>query len=113
MNAKSPLLSYPLSLAPEQAGLCRVLDAQGLHVGNLKLIGAVWKFKAIGYGAGGELIPGGGPLTERHNTGFDKLDANQINAVLGRSQPSVESQAAGRLDVPFVARLERVEPGAL
>jgi len=87
LNAKSPLLSYPLALAPEQAGLCRVLDAQGLHVGNLKLIGAVWKFKAIGYGAGGELIPGGGPLTERHNTGFDKLDANQINAVLGSSQP--------------------------
>ena len=99
MNAKSPLLIYPLSLAPEQAGLCRVLDAQGLHVGNLKLIGAVWKFKAIGYGAGGELIPGGGPLTERHNTGFDKLDANQINAVLGRSQPSGESQAAGRRGV--------------
>ena len=95
MNAKSPLLIYPLALAPGQAGLCRVLDAQGLHVGNLKLIGAVWKFKAIGYGPGGELIPGGGPLTERHNTGFDKLDANQINAVLGRSQPSVERQAAG------------------
>ena len=88
-------MSYPLSLASEQAGLCRVLDAQGLHVGNLKLIGAVWKFNAIGYGAGGELIPGGGPLTERHNTGFDKLDANQINAVLGRSKPSVESQPAG------------------
>ena len=95
MNTKSSLVIYPLLLAPEQAGLCRVLDAQGLHVGNFKLIGAVWKFKAIGYGAGGELIPGGGPLTERHNTGFDKLDANQINAVLGRSQPSVESQAAG------------------
>ena len=72
-----------------------------------------WKFKAIGYGAGGELIPGGGPLTERHNTGFDKLDANQINAVLGSSQPSVESQPAGRSGVPFAARLERVEPGAL
>jgi hypothetical protein len=56
-------------------------------VGKLKLIGAVWKFKAIGYGAGGELIPGGGPLTERHNAGFDKLDANQINAVLGSSKP--------------------------
>ena len=82
MNAKSPLVSYRLALASEQAGLCRVLDAQGLHVGNLKLIGAVWKFKAIGYGAGGELMPGGGPLTERHNTGFDKLDAAEINAVL-------------------------------
>ena len=113
MNTKSPLVIYPLVLAPEQAGLCRVLDAQGLHVGNLKLIGAIWKFKAIGYGAGGELIPGGGPLTERHNTGFEKLDANQINAVLGRSQPSVESQAAGRLDVPFVARLKLIDTCAL
>jgi hypothetical protein len=82
VNAKSPLVSYRLALASEQAGLCRVLDAQGLHVGNLKLIGAVWKFKAIGYGAGGELIPGGGPLTERHNARFDKLDAAEINAVL-------------------------------
>jgi hypothetical protein len=82
VNAKSPLVSYRLALASEQAGLCRVLDAQGLHVGNLKLIGAVWKFKAIGYGAGGELIPGGGTLTERHNARFDKLDAAEINAVL-------------------------------
>jgi hypothetical protein len=88
-------VSYPLALAPEQTGLCRVLDAQGLHVGNLKLIGAVWKFKAIGYGADGELMPGGGPLTERHNARFDKLDAAEINAVLGRSKPSVESQTAG------------------
>jgi hypothetical protein len=84
LKEKLPFVSYPLALAlaPEQAGLCPVLDAQGLHVGNLKLIGAVWKFKAIGYGAGGELIPGGGPLTDRHNTVFDKLDATEINAVL-------------------------------
>jgi len=82
LKEKLPFVSYPLVLAPEQAGLCPVLDAQGLHVGNLKLIGAVWKFKAIGYGAGGELIPGGGPLTDRHNTVFDKLDATEINAVL-------------------------------
>ena len=82
MNTKSPLVIYPLVLAPEQAGLCRVLDAQGLHVGNLKLIGAAWKFKAIGYGAGGELIPGGGLLKERHNAGFDKLDAAVKGAVL-------------------------------
>ena len=82
MNTKSPLVIYPLVLAPEQAGLCRVLDAQGLHVGNLKLIGAVWKFKAIGYGPGGELMPGGGPLTERHNTVFAKPDVAEINAVL-------------------------------
>ena len=82
VNTKPPLVSYPLALAPEQTGLCRVLDAQGLHVGNLKLIGAVWKFKAIGYGPGGELMPGGGPLTERHNTVFAKPDVAEINAVL-------------------------------
>ena len=51
-------------------------------MGNLKMIGAVWKFKAIGYGPAGELIPGGGPLTGRHNTRFDSLDAAVISATL-------------------------------
>jgi len=51
-------------------------------VGNLKLIGGQWKFKAIGYGAGGEVIPGGGPLTERHNTTFAAPDEAVITAVL-------------------------------
>ena len=59
-----------------------MLDAKGLHLGNLKLIGTVWKFKAIGYGTAGELIPGGGPLTGRHNTRFDSLDAAVISAAL-------------------------------
>jgi len=79
---QSPCVRYPLALAPAQSGVCGVLDAQGLHVGNLKLIGAVWKFKAIGYGPGGELMPGGGPLTERHNTVFAMPDVAEINAVL-------------------------------
>ena len=59
-----------------------MLDARGLHLGNLKLIGAVWKFKAIGYGPAGELIPGGGLLTERHNTSFASLDPVGISAGL-------------------------------
>ena len=52
----------------------QLLDAQGKHVGNLKLINAVWKFKAIGYDPKGDVIPGGGPLTDRHNMTFVDLD---------------------------------------
>lgn len=55
----------------------------GSHVGNLKRIGAVWKFKAIGYDAAGNIIPGGGPLTERHNTAFSAPDAVEVSAKLG------------------------------
>lgn len=76
------MMTPPLTLKPLQAGVCQVLDAKGLHLGNLKLIGAVWKFKAIGYGPAGELIPGGGPLTERHNTSFTSLEADAISAAL-------------------------------
>lgn len=71
------------TLQPLNDTACAVLDAQGRHVGNLKRIGAVWKFKAVGYTARGELVPGGGPLTERHNTVFaDPLDAAEISATL-------------------------------
>ena len=55
----------------------------GSHVGNLKRIGAVWKFKAIGYDAAGNVIPGGGPFTERHNTAFAAPDAAEVSARLG------------------------------
>ena len=75
-------LVQPLTLKPLQADVCQVLDARGLHVGNLKWIGAVWKFKAIGYGPAGKLIPGGGPLTDRHNTRFDSLDPDRVSAGL-------------------------------
>ena len=76
------MMTPPLTLQPLQAGVCQVLDAKGLHLGNLKLIGAVWKFKAIGYGPAGELMPGGGPLTERHNTSFTRLDAEVLSAAV-------------------------------
>ena len=59
-----------------------MLDS-GMHVGNLKQIGSVWKFKAIGYDASGQVIPGGGPLTGRHNSVFTTLDEVEINRVLG------------------------------
>lgn len=60
----------------------RVLADQGQHVGNLKFINGVWKFKAIGYDRNGAVVPGWGPLTERHNTTFVALDEALINARL-------------------------------
>ena len=75
-------MPYQLKLQPQSPGICRVLTGAGLHVGNLKLIGDVWKFKAIGYDAAGQAVPGGGPLTERHNTTFAALDEAQVNVVL-------------------------------
>ena len=72
-----------LRLHTVSSGICRVLTDSGLHVGNLKLIGGVWKFKAIGYDAFGQVIPGGGPLTDRHNTLFKALDEDEISRIFG------------------------------
>lgn len=70
-----------LTVIPVNSSACRVLDARGQHVGNLKLIDGRWKFKAIGYDQRGAIVPGGGPLTDRHNNQFDTPDA----AVIGRA----------------------------
>ncbi|MEO8297741.1 MAG: hypothetical protein ABI574_08020 [Burkholderiales bacterium] len=73
-----------LTITPVNDNACRVLDASGLHVGNLKLINGRWKFKAIGYDPTGAVIPGGGPLTDRHNAQFATPDAAAISAVFAR-----------------------------
>ena len=62
--------------------LVRVLDAQGECVGHFKRIGTVWKFKALGHDADGQVVPGGGPLTARHNLAFAELDEAAICAAL-------------------------------
>ncbi|MDO9134345.1 MAG: hypothetical protein Q8M80_08245 [Hydrogenophaga sp.] len=73
-----------LTIGPDRGGVCAVLDTQGLQVGNLKLIGGRWKFKAMGHDDQGQVIPGGGPLTERHNMSFERLDCAEItNRLLG------------------------------
>ena len=72
----------PLSLHPVNEGVFAVRDAAGQPVGNLKRIGAVWKFKAVGSTALGELVPGGGPLTDRHNAEFERPDAADVSAGL-------------------------------
>jgi hypothetical protein len=55
-------------------GVYALHDPRGLHVGYFKWIQGQWKFKAVGYGPSGQLMPGGGPLTDRHNTVLAQLD---------------------------------------
>lgn len=74
---------HTLTLSPLNNAVWSVMHSEHGHVGNLKLIGGVWKFKAIGYGAGGEVIPGGGPLTDRHNAVFGAPDETLLNAAFG------------------------------
>ncbi len=73
----------PFTLGKVNDGVYCVLDRQGNQVGRLKLINGQWKFKAIGYGPGGEVIPGGGPLTDFHNTPVAAPDEALVNAALG------------------------------
>jgi hypothetical protein len=49
-------------------------------VGNFKWVNGQWKFKAVGYGPAGQVMPGHGPLTDWHNTRFDRLDEAIIRA---------------------------------
>jgi hypothetical protein len=71
-----------LQLRPVNDNVHAVMTASGEHVGNLKRIGAIWKFKAIGYEPGGAVIPGGGPLTERHNLVLDTASADALNTAM-------------------------------
>mgnify|MGYP000887773468 FL=1 len=71
-----------LSLSPVNANVHSVHLADGTHVGNLKRVGEIWKFKAIGYGVAGAVEPGGGPFTDRHNTPFAAADAQDVTAKL-------------------------------
>lgn len=72
-----------LTLTRVNADVHSVHLPDGSHVGNLKRVGTVWKFKAIGYDAAGSVVPGGCPLTNRHNTAFATPDAAEVSAKLG------------------------------
>jgi hypothetical protein len=74
--------SHTLHLLPVNAGVFGVHGPDGQHLGNLKQVGEVWKFKAVGYDAAGQVEPGGGPLTDGHNTVFAEPDAAAVNAAL-------------------------------
>ena len=73
----------PLTLTLVNANVPSVHLPDGSHVGNLKRIGSSWKFKAIGYDAAGNVLPGGGPFTEQHNAVCTALDAAELSAQLG------------------------------
>ena len=75
-------LAGPLQLLPVNAGVVSVHTADGAHVGSLKQVGGVWKFKAMGYDAAGRMEPGHGPLTEQHNMAFATLEADEVSARL-------------------------------
>lgn len=75
-------LAGPLQLLSINAAAVSVHTADGAHVGSLKLLGGVWKFKAMGYDAAGRMEPGHGPLTEQHNMQFATLDAAGVSARL-------------------------------
>lgn len=72
----------PLQLVPVNAGVVSVHTADGAHEGSLKLVGGVWKFKAMGYDAAGRMEPGHGPLTEQQNMAFAAPDAAEVSARL-------------------------------
>jgi hypothetical protein len=71
-----------LTVLPVNANVYSVHLADGTHVGNLKRVGAVWKFKAVGYDTAGAVEPGGGPLTDQHNMVFAQPDAAEVSARL-------------------------------
>ena len=75
-------LAGPLQLMPVNADVMAVHTATGAHVGSLKRLGGVWKFKAMGYGADGSMEPGHGPLTDQHNMAFAAPDAAEVSARL-------------------------------
>jgi hypothetical protein len=71
-----------LTLQPVNADVWAVCTIEGAHLGNLKRIGEVWKFKAVGYRTDGAVEPGGGPLTLQHNMVFDAPDRTAVQARL-------------------------------
>ena len=72
-------MSARLTLKPVNDNVFAVHTADGRHVGNLKRVGTVWKFKAVGHADGGALEPGGGPLTMQHNALFESPDPAAVN----------------------------------
>ena len=72
-------VSGGLTLIRINQRLHRVLTARGAHVGNLQYSSGQWKFKAVGYDSDGAILPGWGPLTDRHNTVFAAPEEALLN----------------------------------
>jgi hypothetical protein len=96
MSTTAPALTPPagplsgaLTVQPVNANVYSVHLADGTHVGNLKRVGAVWKFKAVGYDNTAAVEPGGGPLTHQHNMVFAQPDTAEVSARLLASHAAV------------------------
>ncbi len=85
-------LSGVLTVQPVNANVHSVHLADGTHVGNLKRVGSVWKFKAVGYDTAGAVEPGGGPLTNQHNMVFAQPDAAEVSSRLLASHADMQPQ---------------------
>jgi hypothetical protein len=87
----SPATPLPGALAVlcVNANVYSVHQADGAHVGNLKRVGVVWKFKAVGYDTAGAVEPGGGSLTHQHNMVFAQPDAAEVSARLLASHADI------------------------
>jgi hypothetical protein len=72
-----------LTLRDVNANVHSLHLTDGAHVGNLKRVGVLWKFKAVGYDDTGAVEPGGGLLTDLHNTEFTAPDIDAVNTRLG------------------------------
>ena len=79
-----------LSLTAVNANVHSVHLADGTHVGNLKRVGNLWKFKAVGYDTTGAVEPGGGPLTLQHNTTFEKPEVAALSVAFSAALLNME-----------------------
>lgn len=78
----------PLKLRPINDGAQFVITAQGVVIGQIKRINGTWKFKALWLDEDGDWVPGGGPLTDRHNATLDSTKAQDWQArLLAEKQP--------------------------
>lgn len=91
MTNSTPLPG-PLTMEPVNANVYSLHRADGTHVGNLKRVATVWKFKSVGYDTAGAVEPGGGPLTHQHNMVFEQPDAADVCARLLASHATTPPQ---------------------
>lgn len=76
------MITYKLARVSFNERVYRVLTAGAEHVGNLQHSNGQWKFKAVGYDPKGAILPGWGPLTNRHNRVVPAPDEDLLNVIL-------------------------------
>jgi len=78
----------PLQLRPINDGAQFVTSCHGVVLGQIKRINSTWKFKALWLDEEGDWVPGGGPLTDRHNVTLDSIEAQDWQALLLKEKQS-------------------------